>query len=76
MKKVIFVLLVAIVFAGCSKPEREVYAEYELISNTNCSYIYCGIGAGPCSSYIYPGLEDLSTPVPVGVTYTSETCLA
>ena len=72
MKKIFIVLVVALIFIGCSKPQREVYAEFELLSNPDgaARVIFHYTGGVPYSQY-----TDLITPVPVGTTWTTETFL-
>jgi hypothetical protein len=72
MKKIFIVLVVALTFIGCSKPEREVYAEFELLSNPeSCYWIRFQFYQGGC-------VENNSTiipPIPVGTTCVSPTYL-
>ena len=40
MRKIFIVLVVALTFIGCSKPQREVYAEATLLANPDNCYIF------------------------------------
>ncbi len=67
MKKILFVLIVVLTFVGCSKPEREVYVECELLTNPDA-----------CTALIFTFQNstvtegDNITPVSAGFSWTSE----
>ena len=73
MKKIFIALFGFVALVGCNNtPEREVYAEFELLSNPeSCYYVAFSFYQGGC-------VENNSTiipPIPVGTTCVSPTYL-
>ncbi|MDB4710999.1 hypothetical protein OAF16_04640 [Flavobacteriales bacterium] len=73
MKKIFIVLVVALTFVGCSKPQREVYAEATLLANPDNCYLFAlGINSDEGSANApYDALD--FTPETVGTTKVTQT---
>ena len=76
MKKIFIVLVVALTFIGCSKPQREVYAEATLLANPDdCALFQVNLNASADEGYAsnYDNANDF-TPETVGtIIVTPET---
>ena len=68
MKKVLFVLVVALTFIGCSKPERICYAEFKLLSNQDDAFQLQYVFGSNSNLYTDPNYS----PLPNGFTLTSD----